>query len=114
MALVGPRPERPEFVPKLADAVPGYRERLLVRPGLTGLAQVQLPADTDLASVRRKLACDVYYVRNLGPWLDLCILAATTFHLLRLPVGLSRRVLALRGGGLVAGLDSEVVLASRL
>ena len=43
MSLVGPRPERPEFVPDLEQAIPHYRDRLLVRPGVTGLAQVQLP-----------------------------------------------------------------------
>ena len=52
MSLVGPRPERPEFVPQLEQAIAYYRARLLVRPGVTGLAQVQLPPDTDLESVR--------------------------------------------------------------
>ena len=52
MSLVGPRPERPEFVRVLAEAIPGYRNRLAVRPGVTGLAQVNLPPDTDIASVR--------------------------------------------------------------
>jgi lipopolysaccharide/colanic/teichoic acid biosynthesis glycosyltransferase len=60
MSLVGPRPERPEFVPQLEQAVAHYRERLRVRPGVTGLAQVQLPPDTDLDSVRLKLAYDLY------------------------------------------------------
>jgi lipopolysaccharide/colanic/teichoic acid biosynthesis glycosyltransferase len=77
MSLVGPRPERPEFIPQLEQAIPRYRERLLVRPGVTGLAQVQLPADTDLASVRRKLAYDLYYVQEVGLGLDLRIVAAT-------------------------------------
>ena len=49
MCLVGPRPERPEFTPALERAIPHYRDRLSVRPGVTGLAQVQLPADTDMA-----------------------------------------------------------------
>ena len=56
MSLIGPRPERPEFVPRLERSLPHYRARLHVRPGVTGLAQVQLPPDTDLGSVRRKLA----------------------------------------------------------
>src|SRR5262249_35904144 len=60
MSLVGPRPERPEFLPELERACPGYRERLAVRPGVTGLAQVQLPADTSVDSVRRKLAYDLH------------------------------------------------------
>jgi lipopolysaccharide/colanic/teichoic acid biosynthesis glycosyltransferase len=82
MSLVGPRPERPEFVPQLAAAIPGYEDRLAVRPGVTGLAQVQLPADTDLNSVRRKLAYDLYYVERGGLWLDLRLMAATAFKVL--------------------------------
>jgi lipopolysaccharide/colanic/teichoic acid biosynthesis glycosyltransferase len=81
MSLIGPRPERPEFVPQLEQAIPRYRERLRVLPGLTGLAQVHLPPDTDLASVRRKLAFDLYYIRRLGPWLDLRLLLVTSVHL---------------------------------
>jgi lipopolysaccharide/colanic/teichoic acid biosynthesis glycosyltransferase len=85
MSLVGPRPERPEFLPELARSIPRYRERLLVRPGVTGLAQVRLPADTDLESVRRKLAYDLYYVRGLTPWLDLRIMLNTVFNVIGLP-----------------------------
>jgi lipopolysaccharide/colanic/teichoic acid biosynthesis glycosyltransferase len=94
MSLVGPRPERPEFVVQLEKALPQYRERLRVRPGVTGLAQVQLPPDTDVESVRRKLACDLAYVRHLGLWLDLCLLALTALHLTGIPChGLCRRLL---------------------
>jgi lipopolysaccharide/colanic/teichoic acid biosynthesis glycosyltransferase len=82
MSLVGPRPERPEFIPALERCLPHYRQRLLVRPGVTGLAQVQLPADTDLESVRRKLAYDLYYVRKLSPWLDLRLLLGTALKVL--------------------------------
>ncbi len=85
MSLVGPRPERPEFVPQLEQAIPHYRERLLVRPGVTGLAQVQLPPDTDLISVRLKLAYDLYYVRNLGVWFDVRLCAATVLKMIGLP-----------------------------
>ena len=70
MSLVGPRPERPEFLPKLERALPDYRRRLAVRPGVTGLAQVQQPPDTDLASVRRKLDYDLYYADHISLWLD--------------------------------------------
>lgn len=90
MSLVGPRPERPEFIPALARAIPLYTSRMQVRPGVTGLAQVQLPADTDLDSVRFKVAYDLYYVRRASLWMDVRILVATagkvcgvSFELLR-------------------------------
>jgi lipopolysaccharide/colanic/teichoic acid biosynthesis glycosyltransferase len=92
MALIGPRPERPEFIPNLAQALHHYTDRLLVRPGMTGLAQVQLPPDTDLASVRRKLAYDLYYVRYVSWGLDLRILIGTLLYLLRLNVNLLPRL----------------------
>jgi lipopolysaccharide/colanic/teichoic acid biosynthesis glycosyltransferase len=92
MSLIGPRPERPEFVPKLERAVPRYRERLAIRPGITGLAQVHLPPDTDIESVRRKLAYDLYYIQNMSVWLDLRILVATVFYSLGNPLLLSRRI----------------------
>lgn len=98
MSLVGPRPERPEFVPQLAHALGRYRERLLVRPGLSGLAQVQLPPDTDLDSVRRKLAHDLCYVQRMSFWLDLRILVCTGLYVLGLPYAISARFLALPGG----------------
>jgi hypothetical protein len=50
----------------LEDLVPGYQHRLSVKPGVTGLAQVQLPADTDITSVRHKVVYDLYYVQNQG------------------------------------------------
>jgi lipopolysaccharide/colanic/teichoic acid biosynthesis glycosyltransferase len=80
MALVGPRPERPEFIPQLEKALPAYRQRMIVRPGVTGLAQVKLPPDTDLDSVRRKLAHDLYYIERLSLWLDLRLLAGTALY----------------------------------
>jgi lipopolysaccharide/colanic/teichoic acid biosynthesis glycosyltransferase len=84
MSMVGPRPERPEFFPGLEKSVPRYRERLGVRPGITGLAQVQLPADTDIESVRRKLAHDLHYIQWLSFWLDLRIMASTVLHVIGL------------------------------
>ncbi len=92
MSLIGPRPERPEFLQVLQQALPGYRDRLLVRPGVTGLAQVQLPPDSDLASVRRKLAYDLLYINRLSPWLDLRILCCTAFYAAGIPYRISRRV----------------------
>jgi lipopolysaccharide/colanic/teichoic acid biosynthesis glycosyltransferase len=83
MSLVGPRPERPEFVAKLDWEVPHYRERLNVRPGITGLAQLRLPADTTLESVRRKVEHDVYYVRHINPCLDLKLMLLTAWRFVR-------------------------------
>jgi lipopolysaccharide/colanic/teichoic acid biosynthesis glycosyltransferase len=100
MSLVGPRPERPEFVPALERALPGYRQRLGVRPGLTGLAQVQLPPDTDLDSVRRKLAYDLHYVRQRGPWLDLRLLLCAPLHAAGASPRWLRCVFRLPGNGL--------------
>jgi lipopolysaccharide/colanic/teichoic acid biosynthesis glycosyltransferase len=77
MSLVGPRPERPELADQLQAQLPRFHERLKVRPGITGFAQLRLPADTDMDCVRRKLAYDLYYVRNLNPWLDFRILVLT-------------------------------------
>jgi lipopolysaccharide/colanic/teichoic acid biosynthesis glycosyltransferase len=97
MSLIGPRPERPEFLPELERELPAYGLRLEVRPGVTGLAQVQLPPDTDLGSVRRKLGCDLYYVRHLNPWLDLRLLACTALHAAGVPFRMSRRWLGIPG-----------------
>jgi len=102
MSLVGPRPERPEFVPRLAAALPGYRERMQVRPGITGLAQVRLPADSDLESVRRKLSFDLFYVRCLGPMLDVRILMCTACYLFAIPFELSCRLFRVPGRRTVA------------
>jgi lipopolysaccharide/colanic/teichoic acid biosynthesis glycosyltransferase len=101
MSLIGPRPERPEFIPELERALPAYGQRLSVRPGVTGLAQVQLPADTDLQSVRRKLAHDLYYVRHVNPWLDLRLLFCTAFYAAGVPSDLLRRLLRVPDGGTV-------------
>jgi len=79
MSLVGPRPERPEVINAkgLEQLVPGYSHRLRVKPGVTGLAQVQLPADSDITSVRYKVVLDLFYVQHQGMILDLRLIAAT-------------------------------------
>jgi len=77
MSVVGPRPERLCFIHQFEAEVPRYRERLRVRPGITGLAQVENGYDTDLESVRRKVALDRRYVREVGLRTDLAILART-------------------------------------
>jgi lipopolysaccharide/colanic/teichoic acid biosynthesis glycosyltransferase len=101
MSLVGPRPERPEFFPHLEAAIPHYRRRLLVRPGVTGLAQVQLPADSDLESVRRKLAYDLYYVREQGPWLDFRIILSTTLKVFGVSFPALRKIFLMPSGEVV-------------
>lgn len=81
MSLVGPRPERPEIIDalNLVKQVPGYEYRLLVKPGVTGLAQLQLPADSDILSVRHKVVYDLFYIENQSWWLDLRLILATAF-----------------------------------
>lgn len=92
MALVGPRPERPEIAAELARALPEHPLRLRVLPGLTGLAQVLQSPDTSLFMVQSKLALDLHYIRERGGWLDLRILVATVPHVLGVPAGLIARV----------------------
>jgi lipopolysaccharide/colanic/teichoic acid biosynthesis glycosyltransferase len=77
MSLIGPRPERPEIIERLEEQIPPYRKRMLVRPGITGFAQVRLPPDTDVSSVRRKLAYDLFYIEHATLWMDLRILLLT-------------------------------------
>jgi lipopolysaccharide/colanic/teichoic acid biosynthesis glycosyltransferase len=101
MSLVGPRPERPEFVAKLGRDVAGYMERLRVRPGVTGLAQIQLPPDTDIDSVRRKLIYDLHYIHHRGLWLDFRIIVGTVFKMCHVPFSVARRVLRIPAGGVV-------------
>lgn len=74
MSLIGPRPERPEFVGRLAREIPGYELRLRVRPGLTGLAQVRCGYDDSIRSVRRKLRYDLFHMRARSARLDLAVL----------------------------------------
>jgi lipopolysaccharide/colanic/teichoic acid biosynthesis glycosyltransferase len=101
MSLIGPRPERPEFFPELERELPSYGQRLTVRPGVTGLAQVQLPPDTDLGSVRRKLAHDLYYVQNVSPLMDLRLLICTAFYAIGVPFSLLSRLLGVPRSGVV-------------
>jgi exopolysaccharide biosynthesis polyprenyl glycosylphosphotransferase len=77
MALVGPRPERPAFVEQLSRAIPHYDARAVVRPGITGWAQVNYPYGASVEDARMKLAYDLYYVKHRSLFLDLLILIAT-------------------------------------
>jgi len=93
MSLVGPRPERPVIAEQLRKAIVLYDERLRIRPGLTGLAQVQLAPDSNIAGVTRKLACDLHYIRNRGLWLDLRLLVSTALGVCAIPFAVSRLLL---------------------
>ena len=77
MSLVGPRPERPCFVEQLDREIPQYDEQLLIKPGMTGLAQVHYRYDQSIADVKRKLRFDLLYVKRMCLMLDARILAWT-------------------------------------
>lgn len=77
MSLVGPRPERPEFIETLSKDIPEYLHRLGLKPGLTGLAQVINGYDNNLASFRRKVALDLLYLQNCCFWNDMKVLFRT-------------------------------------
>jgi sugar transferase (PEP-CTERM system associated) len=77
MALVGPRPERPEFVQTLSEQIPYYRQRHSVRPGITGWAQINHKYGDTFEDTILKLEYDLYYIKNLAPTLDLYIMLHT-------------------------------------
>jgi sugar transferase (PEP-CTERM system associated) len=77
MSFVGPRPERPEFVRILQRQIPFYMERLSVKPGITGWAQVRHQYSASVEDAAEKLQYDLYYLKNLSPFLDLLILLNT-------------------------------------
>ena len=77
MSLVGPRPERPEFVRRYSASIPFYDRRLLVKPGLTGWAQVHCAYTASDAETRQKLSYDLYYVRHRSLALDFSVLIST-------------------------------------
>ena len=83
MSIVGPRPERPEFVDRLGPRIPFYDQRHLLPPGLTGWAQMRYRYGASEEDARRKLAYDLYYVRNVSLVLDLEILLRTVPLLMR-------------------------------
>lgn len=77
MSLIGPRPERPEFVEVLANEIPFYRARHAVRPGITGWAQVSYRYGSSQDDTRIKLEYDLYYVNRMSPLLDIRIILRT-------------------------------------
>ncbi len=83
MGFVGPRPERPEFVPMLSEHMPFYYLRHLIRPGLTGWAQVRYGYGATLAESREKLEYDLYYIKHASLGLDMLIMFETVKTILR-------------------------------
>jgi sugar transferase (PEP-CTERM system associated) len=77
MSVVGPRPERPEFVEMLAQQIPYYRQRLAVKPGITGWAQINHKYGDTLVDSMIKLEYDLYYIKHLAPALDFYIIFHT-------------------------------------
>jgi lipopolysaccharide/colanic/teichoic acid biosynthesis glycosyltransferase len=95
MSLVGPRPERPEFFEQLTKEIPNYMDRLVVRPGITGLAQVTHGPDRNTQSVREKLRLDKIYIESMGVSLDVRIIFCTALQFFRVPHTVARAVTAL-------------------
>ena len=81
MSLVGPRPERPVFVEQFRCQIPSYEERLLVKPGITGLAQVSHHYDSTLRDVKKKLLYDLLYINKMCLMVDIAILLLTFLRL---------------------------------
>jgi len=77
MSFVGPRPEVPTFVDDLEDKLPFYAERHMVKPGITGWAQINYPYGASIEDARAKLEYDLYYAKNYTPFLDLLIMLQT-------------------------------------
>ncbi len=113
MSLVGPRPERPEFVDQLEWKVPNYRQRLNVKPGVTGLAQILLPPDSGIDSVVQKVIYDVYYVRNSSFWLDAKLIAATGWKVISQLARHALRMFSLPKADRIAHGYSEALSSGR-
>jgi len=77
MSLIGPRPERPEFMKELQEHIPNFMDRLGLKPGLTGIAQVVNGYDNELEGFRRKVSYDLLYLQNCSVWNDIKILIRT-------------------------------------
>jgi len=77
MSFVGPRPERPHFVAMLRERIPYYPQRLSVKPGITGWAQIRYPYGATVDDAIQKLEFDLYYVKNMSIFLDALILLTT-------------------------------------
>jgi len=95
MSFCGPRPERPEIVEHLVKCVPYYKSRLAVRPGITGYAQINLPADSDTVSVMKKQTLDLDYIETASLTADLRMVACTALRLVGVPGSIATRAAGL-------------------
>ena len=77
MSLIGPRPERPEIEEKLFKKVPYYKSRYILKPGISGWAQVNYHYGASVADAKQKLSYDIYYISNFSFFLDLLIFFKT-------------------------------------
>jgi lipopolysaccharide/colanic/teichoic acid biosynthesis glycosyltransferase len=98
MSMVGPRPERPEFIASLEERIPFWSRRLLIKPGMTGWAQVHCGYASDVAAMQEKLAYDFWYLRHRSLAVDLAICVRTVRILADVvePLRLARRRLRAR------------------
>jgi lipopolysaccharide/colanic/teichoic acid biosynthesis glycosyltransferase len=83
MSFVGPRPERPGFVTQLTAEIPFFNQRHVLKPGITGWAQIHYAYAASVEDAIEKLQYDLYYIKNLSLWLDLLILVNTVKTVVR-------------------------------
>ena len=88
MSFVGPRPERPHFVAELQEEIPYYAQRLVVKPGITGWAQVRYGYGATVEDAIEKLQFDLYYIKNMSFFLDMLIILSTAHKVLFAKVAL--------------------------
>jgi lipopolysaccharide/colanic/teichoic acid biosynthesis glycosyltransferase len=77
MSFVGPRPERPEFVAEIEKIVPYYSERLIVKPGISGWAQISYGYGASIDASLEKLKYDLFYIKNMSIFMDITIILRT-------------------------------------
>jgi lipopolysaccharide/colanic/teichoic acid biosynthesis glycosyltransferase len=83
MSMVGPRPERPQIMPKIVEKIPKFPERLQVKPGITGIAQIVCGYDVSIEDVKKKLHYDLQYVKKNSLKEDIAILFKTLWVIIR-------------------------------
>lgn len=108
MVLVGPRPERPQIAERLAEAIDGYYDRLSVKPGITGLSQINLPADETLDDARRKQLLDLQYIDEANWWFDLRMVIATGLRMCGISGDRITKLLRLCRKSLLAEMTAEL------